>query len=126
MLRLIFPNYKLKVRLRGPSKAWADKISLADPPPPDAEAYFAPKRTVKHFTDEFFEWKARLISHGDLDEHGKSKVTNDSAVLRPCRKARYRVKFPRYRQYQERIFYKYGWIFSSYTNMDSTLRELFL
>ncbi|CAM9363079.1 unnamed protein product [Ectocarpus fasciculatus] len=67
-----------EVRLRRAPTSCADKISRADPPPADAEAYLAPKRTVKHFTDGFFEWKARLMPHGDLDERGKSKrITRD-------------------------------------------------
>ena len=53
----------------------ADKISCAEPPPADAEAYLEPKRTVnRHFTDEFLEWQARLTCHGDLDERGKNKA----------------------------------------------------
>ncbi|CAN0027310.1 unnamed protein product [Pylaiella littoralis] len=67
-----------EVRLRKPPGSGADKIPNAPPPPPDNEAYVTPKRTLKHYTDEVFEWKARLMSHGDLDEHGKSKnVTLD-------------------------------------------------
>ncbi|CAM9228158.1 unnamed protein product [Ectocarpus sp. 4 AP-2014] len=67
-----------EVRLRRAPKSCAGKISQADPPPADAEVYLAPKRTVKRFTDGFFEWKARLVPHGDLDERGKNKrVTRD-------------------------------------------------
>ncbi|CAM9600270.1 unnamed protein product [Ectocarpus sp. 13 AM-2016] len=67
-----------EVRLRRAPKSCAGKISRTDPPPADAEVYLAPKRTVKRFTDGFFEWKARLVPHGDLDERGKNKrVTRD-------------------------------------------------
>lgn len=69
-----FRTDQIQVRLRKPPGSGADKIPNAPPPPPDNEAYVTPKRTLKHYTDEVFEWKARLMSHGDLDEHGKSKV----------------------------------------------------
>lgn len=68
-------NDETQVRLRKPSRPRTEKISRAEPPPADAEAYFAAKRTVNNqFTGEYFEWKARLISHGDLDERGKNRV----------------------------------------------------
>ncbi|CAN0055696.1 unnamed protein product [Ascophyllum nodosum] len=64
-----------EVCIKRPPEPLAENISSSKPPPKDAEAYFTPRRTIKHFTDEYFAFQeARLESRGDLDEDGKSRL----------------------------------------------------
>ena len=66
-----------QVCIKRPPEPLAENISSSKPPPKDAEAYFTPRRTIKHFTDEYFAFQeARLESRGDLDEDGKSRVSS--------------------------------------------------
>ncbi|CAM9237676.1 unnamed protein product [Laminaria digitata] len=69
-----------EVRIRGASKPFTEKISAANPPPKTAEAYFAPKRTIKRFTDEINVWKGRIKFQEYLDARGKNEV-DDSKPL---------------------------------------------
>lgn len=70
-------KHPTQVRIKKSSISLAGKISNDDPPPADAEAYFAPRRTIRHYTDEVFAWEARLRAHGDLEHCNRSKVYTD-------------------------------------------------
>lgn len=71
-----------QVRIKGASKPFADKISASNPPPKTAEAYYAPKRTIKHFTDEIFAWEARLKFQEYIDDLIKNKVQREVEIVR--------------------------------------------